>query len=234
MTRPTPAAAIEAVHVPETIEPAMAQALLSAVSAEKRQKIARFVRREDQYRSLLGDALVRSTIVRHTPLANADIRFVANDYGKPSLAGKTDFSFNLSHSGSWVAMIWSKSPLMLGVDVERVAPIDFRIAESFFSPRENVDLAARTGEAKLDYFYRLWTLKESYIKAIGKGLSMPLGRFSLVRSEPGVWHSPEAERFRFASFELDRSHIVSACAEDAEAPAEAGIVSLADLCESLG
>lgn len=224
---------ISAVQVPESIPPEQMSDWMSRISADKRRKIAKFVRQEDQYRSLLGELLVRSTIVRHTGLTNDDIRFACNAYGKPALEGDTDFSFNLSHSGRWVVLAWSASALPLGVDVEQIAPIDFRIAESFFTSREKAELFAREGAERLDYFYRLWTLKESYIKAIGKGLSMPLDRFTIAPTEQGGWHSPEAPDYSFASFPLDADHLVAACAASDELPDCARILDWCSFIEGL-
>ncbi|TMV45527.1 4'-phosphopantetheinyl transferase superfamily protein [Paenibacillus mesophilus] len=222
---------ISAVQVPESIPPELMSAWMSLISADKRRKIAKFVRKEDQYRSLIGELLVRSTIVRHTGMTNDDIRFACNEYGKPALEGDAAFSFNLSHSGGWVVLAWSATALPLGIDVEQIVPIDYRIAESFFTSREKVDLFAREGDGRLDYFYRLWTLKESYIKAIGKGLSMPLDRFTVAPAAQGGWHSPEAPDFSFTSFRLDAVHLVAACSTSDELPDTACILDWCSFIE---
>ncbi|GAA3399571.1 4'-phosphopantetheinyl transferase family protein [Paenibacillus hodogayensis] len=224
---------IDAVYVPESLPEASIREWTSRIAPDKRRKIAKFVRQEDRYRALLGELLIRSTVIGHTPLRNADIRYAYNEYGKPSLENGTNFSFNLSHSGRWVVLAWSASRLPLGVDVEQIAPVDFRIAESFFSPKESAALFARPDEERLHYFYRLWTLKESYIKALGKGLSMPLDRFTVMPTGSDGWHSPEAPDYRFVSFPLDAGHLAAACSSSDALPGEARILSWDELQERL-
>jgi len=92
--------------------------------------------------------------------------------------------FNLSHSGNWVLLGLSDSTI--GVDVEQVRRINFNIARRFFSSRECEDLFSISDiNNRTDYFFTLWSLKESYIKAEGMGLSIPLDSFSIIKSTSG-------------------------------------------------
>lgn len=224
---------ISAVYVPEFINSDVMDFFLSKVSPEKIRRIAKFVHKADRYRSLLGEVLIRSTVIEQTGASNEQIRFIYNPYGKPSLEHDPGFSFNLSHSGNWVVLLWDKGGPDLGIDVEQIVPIDLGIAERFFSPRENADLLSRTGFERLDYFYRLWTLKESFVKASGKGLSMPLDAFSMIYSDPCGWFSPDAESYHFACFLLDPTHMLSACSSHGPLPGAAHLTSLDTLYDSL-
>lgn len=224
---------IAALPVPSHIPPHYMEILLSKVSLEKQRKIARFLRKEDAYRSLLGELLVRQAIIRHTELTNREIRFAANAYGKPFLQNKPEFCFNLSHSGQWVVMIWGWETAFLGIDVEKIAPMDMKLAERFFSPPEYEALLLQTGESRLDYFFHLWTLKESYIKALGKGLSIPLDSFTIARTAEGNWHCPENACLHFKSFRLDPAHILSACSGTADIPDEIQYAHWEEILDSL-
>ena len=62
--------------------------------------------------------------------------------------------------------------------MESISPIDLSIASNFFSRKECSDLFNLPNKEQRDYFFRLWVLKESFIKAEGKGLSIPLDSFS--------------------------------------------------------
>lgn len=78
----------------------------------------------------------------------------------------------------------------LGIDIERIRK-DFpyqQIAESFFSPFENAVLRSLPEHQQLRAFFTCWTRKEAYIKAVGKGLSIPLNQFdvSLAPGEPAA------------------------------------------------
>lgn len=209
---------IVALPVPIHIPPLDMGILLSKVSLEKQRRIANFRRKEDAYRSLLGELLVRLAIIRHTPLANQEIVFASNLYGKPFLQNKPEFCFNLSHSGQWVVLICGWRSSFLGIDVEKITPMDMKLAERFFSRPEYDALLLLTGENQLDYFFHLWTLKESYMKALGKGLSIPLDSFSIARTAEGIWHCPDSTQFQFKSFKLDSAHILSACSDTAGIP----------------
>ncbi|RCX13841.1 4'-phosphopantetheinyl transferase [Anaerobacterium chartisolvens] len=181
------------------------------VSPEKKQRIGRFYHFADAQRALLGDLLARHAICSRAGIKNSSIAFSANEYGKPELKGDRSLQFNISHSDNWVVCAIGDSPV--GVDVETVKPIDFKLAERFFSQDEYYALANQQQSDKLDYFYKLWTLKESYIKAEGKGLSISLSSFSMHINEEGITAYSGCERkgYFFDQYYLDKSHIFAIC-----------------------
>lgn len=158
--------------------------LLRCVSYEKQARIKKFRIYEDALRALLGDLLVRYAICSRLKISNAEVEFKLNDYGKPSLEGFPDFHFNISHSGQWVVCVTDSLPV--GIDVETIRQIDMGIAKRFFSKDEFADINSKEICDRVDYFFQLWTLKESYIKACGKGLSIPLDSFSISMGESGI------------------------------------------------
>ncbi|WP_264931026.1 4'-phosphopantetheinyl transferase family protein [Paenibacillus sp. LS1] len=223
---------IRVLQVPEVLPEAYWNQFLSQVSAERRAQASRFVRQADAYRSVLGEILTRVTLSKLTGLRPADLSFNRNSYGKPALSHHSSVQFNVSHSGDWIALI-SGGTDELGVDVEKIAPIDMQIAERFFSPTESQFLAAKPAEMQRETFYRLWTLKESYIKAVGMGLSMPLDSFAILPDEGGVWHCEQAGDYRFHSQRLDDQHILAACSAGGELPSKPEIITLEDLYTEL-
>lgn len=217
-------------QLPGTIAPERYRQLLEKIGQNKRERIQNFRRVEDAYRSLLGELLVRAVITAHTGLENRCIRFVCNRYGKPSLEAAIPFFFNLSHSGEWISLIWSTRNLSLGVDVERIKPMELGIAERFFTRQEYADLMSLGEMERLERFFQLWTLKESYIKARGKGLAIPLDSFTLHPAESaGEWYSPEAAGYRFSSGKIDERHYLSACADNDRLPQTIRVVN----CETV-
>ncbi|WP_081745975.1 4'-phosphopantetheinyl transferase superfamily protein [Paenibacillus sp. FSL K6-1122] len=223
---------IRVLQVPEVLPEANWNQLLSQVSAERRAQASRFVRQADAYRSVLGEILTRVTLSKLTGLRPAELSFTRNSYGKPSLSHHSDVQFNVSHSGDWIALI-SGSTDELGVDVEKIAPIDMQIAERFFSPKESQFLAAEPDDRRLETFYRLWTLKESYIKAVGMGLSIPLDSFALIRNVDGDWHSPEATSYQFLSLRLDHGHMLAACSAGEDLPAQPDFITTEEMYQVL-
>lgn len=127
-------------------------------------------------------------MLRHVLAAYLDIRpsriaFSLNRYGKPVL-GKTvaagGLSFNLSHSGRRIAIAITRHA-DIGVDVEQVrANAGTRpLAERFFAIEERQHLATLEAQAYLPAFYQLWSFKEAYLKATGRGLSQRLDSFEI-------------------------------------------------------
>ncbi|GAS84234.1 4'-phosphopantetheinyl transferase family protein [Paenibacillus amylolyticus] len=223
---------IRVLQVPEVLPEAYWNHFLSQVSAERRAQASRFMRQADAYRSVLGEILTRVTLSKLTGLRPTDLSFTRNSYGKPSLSHHSSVQFNVSHSGDWIALI-SGGTGELGVDVEKIAPIDMQIAERFFSPTESQFLAAKPAEMQQETFYRLWTLKESYIKAVGMGLSIPLDSFAILPDKGGGWHCEQAGDYRFHSQRLDDGHMLAACSAGGELPIKPEVVTLEDLYTEL-
>lgn len=151
--------------------------LLGFVSDQKKERIRRFHRFEDSLSCLLGDVLARYAICKRFGIRNRELVFGTNDYGKPILLEPNGIDFNISHSENWVVCAVDNNNV--GLDIENIKPIDFKIAERFFSRDEYISLISQPAQIKLKYFYMIWTLKESFIKAEGRGLSIPLNSFTI-------------------------------------------------------
>ncbi len=187
--------------------------LLRYVSPEKQARIRRFLRWQDAHRGLYAELLIRDIVMKRLGMKNEDITFSFNEYGKPSLDHATDFHFNVSHSGDWIAC--AVDPFPIGIDVEKIAPIDLDIARNFFFHQEYDDLMSRAESEKLPYFFTLWTLKESYIKAEGMGLSIPLDSFSISALDKEniglkVKGQPQDRRF-FKMYDIDKDYKLAVC-----------------------
>jgi 4'-phosphopantetheinyl transferase len=113
----------------------------------------------------------------------------------------------------------------IGVDAEWLGrPCDAaELARRFFSPDEARSLEALSETERHDRFFRYWTLKESYVKARGLGLSIPLDRFSiLLDEEPLRLHVDSAlgdygSRWRLAQLRAP-AHLVAVCVDSGGAP----------------
>jgi 4'-phosphopantetheinyl transferase len=192
--------------------------LSSFLSLERQAKLPRFVRREDAYRSLIGETLLRKILMEHYRLRSHEIVFGRNRYGKPYLEGHERIHFNISHSGDWVVYAVDDQPV--GIDVERVQSTEVEIAERFFSAEEYADLMAIPEEERMSFFYDLWTLKESFVKAVGEGLHIPLNSFTIkidggqVRLAAG----DQYERWYFQRYGLDTLYKLAACARHPDFP----------------
>jgi 4'-phosphopantetheinyl transferase len=182
----------------------------------------RFQRLRHQY--LITRALVRTTLSRYTAIKPQDWHFSKNDYGRPEIAdgaGLPPLRFNLSHADGLIicGVVLGRE---IGVDVEdtqrRAATMD--IADRFFSAAECRDLHAVPQPYQPDRFFDYWTLKESYIKARGMGLALPLGQFSfhLAGGRPvtvsfGEKIQDDPQRWRFWLLRPTARHRMAVCVE---------------------
>ncbi|WP_281883684.1 4'-phosphopantetheinyl transferase superfamily protein [Paenibacillus sp. YYML68] len=158
--------------------------LSGLVSEERRSRMARFVRQEDADRCLLAGLLIRYGAERLFGIRHEEMTLSTNTYGKPSFARYPDIFFNAAHSGDWVVCAWDSAPI--GVDVEQLQEIDLSIADRFFSRPECAMLEEQPEAQRLELFYQLWALKESFIKQVGKGLSIPLDAFAILPKPGGI------------------------------------------------
>jgi len=168
------------------------QRLRGILSNDELDRANRFSFEMDRQRFIAARGTLRSILSHYTAIDPSHLRFSYNQYGKPFLAPEFDsylLNLNLSHSES-VALYAITRNMEIGVDVERVrSDIEYEeIAKRFFSVNEVGMLRTIPTEKKLEAFYHCWTRKEAYIKAHGKGLSLPLDSFdvSLAPGEPAM------------------------------------------------
>lgn len=168
--------------------------------------------------------LVRAALSGHADRDPRQWRFVRNSHGKPRIdpafapgAGVADLAFNLAHTRG-LAVVAVTSSGEIGVDVERRdRPIRARIlASRFFAPEEAAVLGKLPAARLQERFILYWTLKEAAIKALGGGLSVPLGAvgFHLAgrrphRIAPFGAALPETEQWRFALLALETPYIAA-------------------------
>ncbi|PZE21773.1 4'-phosphopantetheinyl transferase family protein [Paenibacillus xerothermodurans] len=187
-------AEIYGVHMSRPPRSGEVEYMLSNVSEERRAKAQKYVKPDDAHRSLIAEYLIRAVIRSKLHLSNAEISFVSGPYGKPRVGGIPSFHFNIAHSGAWIVCAVDSAPV--GIDVEEIKPMSFDVAQ-FFSEQEIRWLMSHQETARTSCFYDLWTLKESYIKWVGTGLSLPLNSFSImldgdapVSVQPAELHGP--------------------------------------------
>ncbi len=174
---------------------------------------------------LATHALARIALSHHHPLAPQAWRFALNSYGKPAAEPECGLRFNLSNSSGMVVCLIANGA-EVGVDVEPCARAGkiAELAPEVLSPPELAQLEALREDDKLNRALRLWTLKESYIKARGMGLSLPMKKFSFLFGgvegirlvlDPDL--SDQPERWRFCS--LDHAgHRIALMVEQTAAP----------------
>jgi 4'-phosphopantetheinyl transferase len=223
------------VKVPSTIDTEHLNLLMSYLSEGKRNRLCKFVNKQDIYRSLIGDLLIRNIIQKRYNLKNEDIQFTSNRFGKPLLLNVSDFYFNISHSGKWV--VCAISNMQIGVDIEEVRSQSYlEIASQFFSNEEYKDIIFKKRSEQLNYFLDLWTLKESYVKFLGKGLIIPLNSFTVKKYAENniqIYKQNRQIPYFFKQYKIDNLYKFSICANQGNLPKKVFLIDFPTLCNEL-
>jgi 4'-phosphopantetheinyl transferase len=189
--------------------------LRETLADDERRRADRYHFEKDRRHFLAGRGTLRTILAHYLERRPQDLRFVYTNYGKPLLAGDASLRFNLTHSHG-LALLAVTHGREIGVDVEHIRDNieGDQLAERFFSPREVAALRALPPELRREAFFHCWTRKEAYIKANGKGLSLPLDQFdvTLRPGEPAALlathHDPdEARRWSMRSLVLNEGYV---------------------------
>ncbi len=152
--------------------PAVYDLFYESASTERRAAADSFRFRTDRNLSL-GAAALLDRGLRAFGFYESDMSYGHTDKGKPFFLNAPDIHFSISHSSSKVAVAFSDREV--GCDIEEVADIDLAVAERYFHRGEyEAIMAEESREKRWRAFFRCWTLKESYMKATGAGLSLPV------------------------------------------------------------
>ena len=177
---------------------------LAILNQEERERADRFRFEWDRRDFIAAHALLRHMLAFHLGQPAAAWQFATSGFGKPTIAESLrvpDIDFNLSHGRDLVAAAVSLHAAV-GVDAEKIDPAkaDFDVAQRYFAPAE-IEILRRTPSTEQAVcFFRLWTLKEAYLKATGAGFGTSLDSFAFTLSpirinfltrlddDPRRWH----------------------------------------------
>jgi 4'-phosphopantetheinyl transferase len=178
-------------HNPQCLPPI---AWESTLSPDEHARANRFAFHRDRNAYVTTRAVLRELLGQYLATPPKEIAFHYAERGKPALAqtastptaGDPPVHFNVSHTRS-LALLAFSADRRVGIDVEFIRPIDNweDIARRFFSQNELAELRALPPEQRDEGFYTCWTRKESYIKARGEGLHLPLDSFDVTLT-PGA------------------------------------------------
>ena len=206
------------------VDSAQLARLRAMLTDEERARADRFRLARDRRTSLVTRALVRVTLSRYSGVPPARWRFRTNDHGRPEIAAPVSpLRFNVSHTRGLVVCLVGRGR-EVGVDAEsldRDRPwLD--LAERFFTPAEARALRGVPAARRPLRFLEYWTLKESYVKARGRGLTLPLSAFWFDLPAPprngiGIRFTSAVEddpaRWRFTLDRLGAGHVVATAVE---------------------
>lgn len=148
--------------------------------AEK-DRYHRFLFEKDRHHFLAAHVLVRMALSHYVDLPLDHWRFTSNEFGRPEIVGTTDtlpLRFNLSHTRGLVVCVVTHD-MDCGIDAEHIRPLPsyLAIARRMFTEREYDYMTGVAQDQQYETFFKIWTLKEAYIKARGMGLSLDMATF---------------------------------------------------------
>lgn len=172
----------------EPADPETVDVFRTLLSEEERQRADRFHFERHRRRFTICRGCLRTLLGRYLCIPGSRLRLDYGPHGKPRLTtadGVEPIHFNLAHSHGMALLAFSRRQ-PLGIDLEYLRPMPRAeaLAKRFFSAQEHTALQALPPESRQEAFFRCWTCKEAYVKAIGDGLAFPLDRFS-VSLAPG-------------------------------------------------
>lgn len=156
-----------------------------SIQLEEKERIGRFVFKRDAKRSIIGQLMIRKFLSEAIQLPWSQIKTNRDQNNKPIIEGY-NINFNISHDGNLVVLAGEENTLV-GIDVMKndykggkSLNEFFRLMHRNFHNNEWAFINKGTETEKINSFYRVWCLKESYVKAIGTGLTVDLRKICFV------------------------------------------------------
>jgi 4'-phosphopantetheinyl transferase len=163
------------------MEPSLFEEYLALLPADLRERNSRYIHWQNRHSHLLGKLLLLEAFKMNGFGSNV-WRYVAYDsYQRPCLT-LHDFDFNISHSGNLVVCAVGRNT-RLGIDIEENRKVDLGNFHDVMSPKQWEEI--NSADCPLKEFYKYWTIKESVIKADGRGFFIPLDKLELKNSTVG-------------------------------------------------
>lgn len=153
------------------------------VSEERQNKINSFRFRKDKNLSLGASVLLDEGLKKYYGLREKNMTYGSRKNKKPYFINAPEIFFNVTHSETMAAVVFSGGEI--GIDIEKINGADLKIAKRFFAEEEYNHILSAENQSK--EFYRLWTLKESFMKVTGLGLQLPLNQFCIKFNENKIY-----------------------------------------------
>lgn len=204
-------------RLPEEKSQSELTSLLTYVSDEIQKRILQFFHLADAYRTLIGELLIKHVLYKRKEKRVKDITIGKNAYGKPYFPDYPSIQFNISHSGDLI--VCAVNDQQVGIDVEKVKAFDLCMAKQLFTEFEYWEILAAENKSLACYDY--WTMKESYVKALGKGLAIPLDSFRVKKTKMDqaviidMDRNEEIKGFMLKQFTIAKDYKLAVCAHGA-------------------
>ena len=194
------------INTDEFSDEAYFKACYRQLAASRREKT-------DGYRFLadkklsVGAGILLDKGLREYGLRESEVKFAYGENGKPYLPEYPQIHFNLAHSGTMALAVFAD--VEVGCDIEEVKTAGLKLAKRFFCPGEYAYIASFSGREQDYAFYRIWTLKESFLKATGMGMRLPLDVFEFSFTQDGIvtiCQEHNQEKYKFLEYDFGVYH----------------------------
>ena len=157
----------------------------SFLDPEEKAMAGSMKRPQARSRFLEVRARLRLKLAEYLGQQPSSIAIKRNEYGKPYLAEQMEFNFNLSHSGRQLLLAVTNG-CQVGVDIEMIRPRPgFEgLVKKCFAEQEQQYWHSLSEQNKITAFYRFWTAKEAFVKAVGRGIALGLNKVELASGQP--------------------------------------------------
>lgn len=178
----------------------------------------------------MGKLIAKLVIANIIRIDWRDINFTKNIYGKPALVGSINHPlyFSLSYTSNWIFLAIS-TETDIGIDAELIQPINIDTASEFCIDREMKVIKSNPNKS-LENYYKLWTLKESFLKNIGMGLSYPVKNieFTLSKHKIKCYNKSKIVGDCFFKIYKLKNILISLCVKNQNFPKKLEIYSSLD------
>ncbi len=162
---------------------------LEFISPERKMKAMRYSYEKDRKLSIASSILISRGLEEYG-IGERNVIYAYGKYGKPYFRDYPSIHFNISHSTSLAAAVFSD--VEVGCDVEVITPYDEGVASLCFTPRERESILSSPDSALA--FTRLWCIKESFLKALGLGLGGRMDSFSVEINDGSIFLDEKIDR----------------------------------------
>ena len=178
---------------------------------------------EGQDPSEAARELLVSALENEYGIPAAEVRIEKDEKGKPYLEGYSDLYISISHSGPYIACAFGEKPVGVDVEMWKAHPKWRRIVDKMhLREREAFDrgcggAASEEAEEPVEAFCDLWVRKESFLKAIGEGLRIPLYAFDTT--EERVRQELRKEPYFIRNYRVEKEPVsIAVCAGEEKLP----------------
>ncbi|MGG3571973.1 4'-phosphopantetheinyl transferase superfamily protein [Bacillus gobiensis] len=194
-------------ELPDAIDEEMINKAICLLPPIKRERIKSFYHIEDSIRSLLGYMMLQKVL----PRSQYPDSISFTEYGKPFVKNQNHFQFNISHSMRLVVLAVSKYEI--GVDIEYIKPVCLDSMSGALTKEEYAYLQSLPDDEAEKYFYTIWTVKESFLKMIGTGLSLSPDRLNtnVYFDRPTITLDGKQQNVSFQTFQVECRYQLTVC-----------------------